>query len=255
MKIGGFCTLLFAIGLVALVAGCLEIIAFARVAQVADGSLFTPASPVDPLAVVWAALAVGAVSLLATLVFAFLDLAGTIVLRSRLWKQMAEAHGMDWLAPPAMKAERAGDLRWQQGKAARYSGVLRYRPATWWRRCLCLGDLAAAIRRRVAFVRLAAAVLLSLAWSSIVVQLAVVSLTGRCRPVRVGAHLVVASGSTQQMCHLVHKGTIAAVAVWACWTLLAAILVLLNTHPERLRPHPLDCEFSGIPLNIFGSHP
>ncbi|KAJ2712810.1 hypothetical protein H4R19_002564 [Coemansia spiralis] len=256
MEIGGFCTLLFAVGLVALVASCLEVIAFAKVAQATDGSgLDAQTSPVNALAVARAALAVGTMSLLATAVFTFLDLAGMIVLRSRLWRQVADVHGMDWWSPPPTKPARPGDVHWQQGKAHRYKASLRHRTGSWWRRYMRLEYLAAAIRRRMAFVRLVAAVVLSLASSSIVVQLAVVSLTGRCQPVRDGARLVAASGAAQQTCHLVHKGTIAAVAVWACWTLLATILVFLNTHAAYVRPRPLDGGFSGIPLNIFGCDP
>ncbi|KAJ1734429.1 hypothetical protein LPJ61_001078 [Coemansia biformis] len=191
MKTGGCCTLLFAIGVVALVANCLELISFAKVVQMtdaaglADGSKIaqTSRSPINPLAAARAALAVGAISL------------------------------------------------------------------------LVMSDFAAAIQRSMALIRLAAAVLLTVAWSTVVVQLTVVSLAGQCQPVRHGAGLAVVSDETRQACRLLHKGTIAAVAVWACWTLLATILVFLNTHSERMRPHPLDCEFSGIPLNIFGCDP
>ncbi|PIA13875.1 hypothetical protein COEREDRAFT_83164 [Coemansia reversa NRRL 1564] len=80
----------------------------------------------------------------------------------------------------------------------------------------------------MAFIRLAVTVTLALAWAPVVLQLAIASLTGRCRLAFSGS-----SDNTLQMCDMMRKGTVAAVVEWVCWTLLAIFLVVLNTHTNN----------------------
>ncbi|KAJ2082851.1 hypothetical protein H4R24_001243 [Coemansia sp. RSA 988] len=97
----------------------------------------------------------------------------------------------------------------------------------------------------MAFIRLTITVVLALAWAPVVLQLAIASLTGRCR-------LTFSSSSEDslQVCNMMRKGTVAAVVEWVCWTILAIFLVVLNTHTnnDNLEPQ-LYYDFSDIPLD------
>ncbi|KAJ2384065.1 hypothetical protein H4S02_004997 [Coemansia sp. RSA 2611] len=260
MNIGNCSTLLFGVGLVALVASCLQLTVFARMVRDFDPiesyqeQRLTPLVSITPASVARLTIAVSAISLLASAVFLFLDLAGMIVLRSRMWRQIADAHGLGWRSPIG-KASGAGCTGGPMGgKPCRYKNVSQH-PISWWQRWVLLEELVFAVQRNIALIRLAVSVVLAAMWSSVVVQLAVVSLTGKCRLVVRGSHLVQDPTKTLQLCDLLRKGMIATVGVWACWTLLAILLVFLNTRAGSSQPQLLNYDIAGIPLNIIDYGP
>ncbi|KAJ2617703.1 hypothetical protein H4S08_000211 [Coemansia sp. RSA 1365] len=188
----------------------------------------------------------GIISLLATSIFAFLDLAGMIVLRSRMWRQIAEVHGLEWPSPLAPKSAVTGCIVEGLARKGFRGKVDQHRPTVpWWRRWVCVEELFFSIRRNMAFIRLTVTVTLALAWAPVVLQLAIASLTGRCR-LTFGGN----SENILQVCDMMRKGTVAAVVEWICWTLLAIFLVVLNTHAnnDSLEPQ-LYYDFPGIPLD------
>ncbi|KAJ2449572.1 hypothetical protein EV183_004816 [Coemansia sp. RSA 2336] len=209
------------------------------------------ATPISSTTVSQVVLAFGCISLMASAVFGFLDLAGMIVLRSRMWKQIADAHGMGWRSP-AM-AKMAGLDGPMAGADKTCYGVSRH-PASWWRRWAFLEELLFGIQQNIAFVRLGVSMVVAAAWTSVVVQLAVVCLTGKCRLVVRGSKLVENPESTLQLCSLLRKGLVATMTVWTCWMLLAALLVFINTQSETARSQMMN-DNMGIPMNILDCGP
>ncbi|KAJ1825093.1 hypothetical protein GGH91_000019 [Coemansia sp. RSA 2671] len=241
ISIGGYSTLLFGVGLVALVASCLQIVVYAKAARelellVSHGSLaWVYGSSISPLTVVRLAIVVSSLTLVITSVFTGLDLAGMIVLRSRMWRHfsarhtkrfMASACGPVWWPPlaPGSGQWPADEKEYEEEADMTIS---------WWQQWVFLEDLVFAIQRNLAFIRMAAAMLLALLWAPTVVQLVVVSMAGRCHTV---AKSTVADEEALEACDLMRKGTIGAIAAWACWTVLAALLVSFNTSPCGSRP-------------------
>ncbi|KAJ2813414.1 hypothetical protein H4S07_000709 [Coemansia furcata] len=241
ITIGGYSTLLFGVGLVALIACSLQIVVYARAAQelqqLGTSQRWVTGSTISPLAVVQLALVASSVTLVVTSLFAGLDLVGMIVLRSRMWRHFSArnarrmaASGL-WWAPAEEWADDEGD-------------------GPWWQRWVVLEELVFAVRRNVGLIRLAAAMLLAMLWAPTVVQLVVVSMAGRC-------HAGGADGDAAEACDLMRKGTIGAIATWACWTVLAALLVLLNTGGARpqlplpfMQPPPETCDPAGYRTSV-----
>ncbi|KAJ2345813.1 hypothetical protein GGF43_005128, partial [Coemansia sp. RSA 2618] len=214
----------------------------------------TTLTPITPDAVARLTIAIGSISLVGASVFAFLDLAGMIVLRSRMWRQIADVHGLGWRSPAAKAACLDSAPGLAASKQCRYKMAARH-PVSWWQRWVFIEDLVFAVQRNVAFIRLTVSVVLAVAWSAVVVQLAVASLTGRCRLVVRGSHLVDDPTRTLQLCDLMRKGVITTAVVWASWTLLALLLVFLNTRSSSSRPQMLNYDISGIPMNIIDYGP
>ncbi|KAJ1854434.1 hypothetical protein GGH12_004253 [Coemansia sp. RSA 1822] len=259
MNIGGCSTLLFSIGLVTLVACCLQLILFAKVLReytLSDSSAehVVPQAIVTPRTVARMSIAVGSISLLATAVFAFLDLAGMIVLRSRMWRQIADMHGLGWRSPMAKAANLDCARGLPTGKPCRYKMMTRH-PVSWWQRWAFVEELVFSVQRNIAIIRLAISATMAVAWSAVVVQMAVASLTGSCRLVVKGSRLVDSPTRTLQLCDLLRKGIIATMVVWAGWTLLAVLLIFLNTRSNSSRPQLVNYDMSGIPLNIIDYGP
>ncbi|KAJ1762811.1 hypothetical protein IW139_004766 [Coemansia sp. RSA 353] len=259
MNIGGCSTLLFSIGLVTLVACCLQLILFAKVLREynpsdSNAEHVIPRAMVTPTTVARMTIAVGSISLLATAVFAFLDLAGMIVLRSRMWRQIADMHGLGWRSPMAKAANLDSARGLQPGKPCRYKMMSRH-PVSWWQRWAFVEELVFSVQRNIAIIRLAISAAMAVAWSVVVVQMAVASLTGSCRLVVKGSRLVDSPARTLQLCDLLRKGIIATMVVWAGWTLLAVLLIFLNTRSNSSRPQLINYDMSGIPLNIIDYGP
>ncbi|KAJ2609547.1 hypothetical protein EV177_004416, partial [Coemansia sp. RSA 1804] len=130
-----------------------------------------------------------------------------------------------------------------------------HRPLVWWRRWAFIEGLIFGIRRNMGFLRLSAALLLSLIWSPAIVQIAIVGYTGQC-------HIAVSSknGSAASSrsgdsgggrgggggggdnaggaaadvvaldaCDLVRKALVTSIFAWASSSLMALLLVLVNT--------------------------
>ncbi|KAJ2729961.1 hypothetical protein IW152_005435 [Coemansia sp. BCRC 34962] len=150
---------------------------------------------------------------------------------------MASACGPAWWPPLA-----PGSGQWPTDDKE-YEGASDMTIA-WWQRWVFLEDLVFAIQRNLAFIRMAAAMLLALLWAPTVVQLVVVSMAGRCHTV---AKSTVADEGALEACDLMRKGTIGAIAAWACWTVLAALLVSFNTSPCGSRPPSL-LPFMRVPM-------
>ncbi|KAJ2692359.1 hypothetical protein GGH99_001782 [Coemansia sp. RSA 1285] len=128
-----------------------------------------------------------------------------------------------------------------------------HRPLVWWRRWASIEGLVFGIRRNMGFIRLSAALLLSLIWSPAIVQIAIVGYTGQC-------HIAVSSkngsaassrngdsgggrgggggdnaGGTAadvvalDACDLVRKALVTSIFAWVSSSLMAVLLVLVNT--------------------------
>ncbi|KAJ2743129.1 hypothetical protein GGI20_003980 [Coemansia sp. BCRC 34301] len=238
ISVGGHSTLLFGVGLVALVASCLQIVAYTKAAQELGklasskgGRLdWVYGSSISPVVVVNLSIVVSSMTLVITSTFTGLDLVGMIVLRSRMWRHFSTRNAKRYMAsacspawwPPL--APNASSGQWPaDGKGYEYDMTI-----AWWQRWVFLEELVFAIQRNLAFIRLAAAMLLAMLWAPTVVQLVIVSMAGRCHTV---AKSTIADEEALEACDLMRKGTIGAIATWACWTVLAALLVSFNTNP------------------------
>ncbi|KAJ2882770.1 hypothetical protein H4R27_003221 [Coemansia aciculifera] len=265
-SIGGYSTLLFGVGLVALVASCLQIVVYTKAAhelrQLASiqGSTvsWVYGVSISPVVVVHMAIVVSSMTLVVTAVFTGLDLAGMIVLRSRMWRHfstcntkryMASACGQAWW-PPLASNSAVG--QWPaDDKAYEYEMTAADMDIAWWQRWVFLEELVFAVQRNLAFIRLAAAMLLAMLWAPTVVQLVIVSMAGRCHTVA----SAVADEEAIEACDLMRKGTIGAIATWACWTVLAALLVSFNTNPCNSRPQLSSLPFVRVPMPNVGCDP
>ncbi|KAJ2568778.1 hypothetical protein GGH95_004327, partial [Coemansia sp. RSA 1836] len=262
--IGGYSTLLFGIGLVALVASCLQIVVYTKAAQELrqlasrqGGSLdWVYGSSISPVVVVHLSIIVSSLTLVVTAVFTGLDLVGMIVLRSRMWRHfstrnakqyMASACGQAWWPPLAPNASLG---QWPaESKGYDYDMAAADMTIAWWQQWVFLEDLVFAIQRNLAFIRLAAAMLLAMLWAPTVVQLVIVSMAGRCHTV---ARSAIADEEAVDACDLMRKGTIGAIATWACWTVLAALLVSFNTNPRCSPPQLSSLPFVRAPMPNVG---
>ncbi|KAJ2879458.1 hypothetical protein IWW38_006114, partial [Coemansia aciculifera] len=141
---------------------------------------------------------------------------------------MASACGQTWWPP---LAPNTASGQWPAGgKEYEYDLGASDMTIAWWQQWVFLEELVFAIQRNLALIRLAAAMLLAMLWAPTVVQLVVVSMAGRCHTVAKNATMA-DDDEVLEACDLMRKGTIGAIATWACWTALAALLVSFNTNP------------------------
>ncbi|KAJ2494662.1 hypothetical protein IWW47_004490, partial [Coemansia sp. RSA 2052] len=156
ISIGGYSTLLFGIGLVALVASCLQIVVYTKAAQELrqlasrqGGSLdWVYGSSISPVVVVHLSIIVSSLTLVVTAVFTGLDLVGMIVLRSRMWRHfstrnakqyMASACGQAWWPPLAPNASLG---QWPaESKGYDYDMAAADMTIAWWQQWVFLEDL------------------------------------------------------------------------------------------------------------------
>ncbi|KAJ2852402.1 hypothetical protein IWW36_000289 [Coemansia brasiliensis] len=128
-------------------------------------------------------------------------------------------------------------------------------PVSWWQRWAFLEELVFAIQQNIGFIRLGVSMVVAAAWTSVVMQLAIVCLTGKCRLVVKGSQLVENPENILQLCGLLRKGLVATMAVWTCWMLLTMLLIFINTQSESSRPQMLNYDHMGIPMNILDYGP
>ncbi|KAJ1992876.1 hypothetical protein GGI25_002686 [Coemansia spiralis] len=261
VSIGGFSTLLFVIGVVSMVACSLHIVfhvAMTKTNTLADltaeaakarGMFFVE---ISPLTVEKFAFILSIVSLLIAAVFALLDMVGMIVLRSRMWKYFASNRSkgvFGWQSSEISKVDFCQD--WHSN-AYSYEIASRQPPVAWWRRWVLVEELVYGVQRNMGFIRLSAALLLALLWSPIIVQLVIVGYAGQCRLVVRHSVAGQANIAAFSACDLLRKALVVIIFIWGCWTLMAVLLLFVNTNSGNLKtghnlwPH----QFAAIPMPL-----
>ncbi|KAJ2776407.1 hypothetical protein GGI15_004857 [Coemansia interrupta] len=196
-------------------------------------------SIIQPEALVWFAIVASGLSLLIGLTFAILDLVGMIVLRSRMWQHISRfSSGLDGMGEAktpmwdmygsSSNNSRTGEW-WpphMMGKGYEH-GTVR-----WWQRWVVVEELVLWIQRNIALIRLTLTTGIALLWSSAIIQIVAIAVAGRCH---VGAKDSSIEDSTEDVCVLLRHGMVGSIVSWACWNLVAVLLVFCNTRPQRIR--------------------
>ncbi|KAJ1721280.1 hypothetical protein LPJ53_004176 [Coemansia erecta] len=196
-------------------------------------------SVIHPEALVWFAIVASGLSLLVGLSFAILDLVGMIVLRSRMWQHISKFNsGLDGMGEtktpmwdmygPSSNSSRTGEW-WpphMMGKGYEH-GTVR-----WWQRWVLVEELVFWVQRNIALIRLTLTTVIALLWSSAIIQIVAIAVAGRCH---VGAKDSSAEDSTEDVCVLLRHGMVGSIVSWACWNLVAVLLVFCTTRPQRMR--------------------
>ncbi|KAJ1961154.1 hypothetical protein GGI12_003406, partial [Dipsacomyces acuminosporus] len=116
-----------------------------------------------------------------------------------------------------------------------------------------------ALERNTARIRLSISVFLALLWSPIAIELSIAGLTGQCRMAVRSAHPEShpeIGVSAEHVCGLLRKGLVGVTLTWLCWTVLAVVLVVLNTHSKRSQSKCYNASIyhhnhANIPLSII----
>ncbi|KAJ1800149.1 hypothetical protein LPJ59_001307 [Coemansia sp. RSA 2399] len=193
--------------------------------------------------------AMSVTTLAATAVFGVLDLGGMVVLRSSKWRMSFFLRGGEgkgggiydrsggWHAASSLDLPSklmGGDWLYHADGNVYGTGS---RPLASWRRWAFLEELIFGFRRNMGFIRLSIALLLALLWSPAIVQVAIVGYAGQCHMAVSGdGPSAVAGGggggarvAALDVCDLLRKALITSVFIWAAWSLMALLLLFVNT--------------------------
>ncbi|KAJ2092188.1 hypothetical protein IW138_001255 [Coemansia sp. RSA 986] len=289
ISVSAFSALLFAIGVVSTAACCLHIAIHASIARNGGLSVLDTAASrarettsetfTNPLSVERYAFVISVVTLVATVMFGVLDLAGMIVHRSSIWRMSLRSEsntkgggiydqsgGWHAASPLDLPSKLIGGSSgvgyhadwpyYANENVYTYGMASRQPPLAWWRRWVLLEELVFGIRRNMGFIRLSIALLLALVWSPAIVQVAIVGYTGQCHVSVSGDSSSVAGGAraagvaTLNVCDLLRKALITSVFIWATWSFMALLLLFVNTTSAGMRANK-----HLLPYHTTGDHP